>query len=68
MNEMQMLLEKVDGNVVKKVMGVVGEMTPEQKQKVLIFFHGVEFGNKLAAQQFSSEGRREQGGRSLENV
>lgn len=48
MEEMQLVLTKTGQDTVKNVMSVVKKMTPEQKQQVLAFFHGVEFGNRLA--------------------
>ena len=48
MEEMQLVLTKTGQDTVKNVMSVVKKMTPEQIQQVLAFFHGVEFGNRLA--------------------
>lgn len=56
MEEMQLVLTETGQNTVKKLMGVVEKMTPEQKQQVLAFLHGVEFGNRLA-DSHPSEGK-----------
>lgn len=56
MEEMQIVLTATGQKTVKQVLNVTEGMTPEQKQRVLAFFHGVEFGKRLTSNP-TSEGR-----------